>query len=65
MCKGLAKFVSWIGFLPLAARDPVGVDTAQALAGKTLEQPASILPMPLVSAIAMILLVTATCFAVR
>lgn len=65
MCKGLAKFVSWVGFLPLAARDPAGIDTAQALAEKTLPQPASILPMVAVSVIAVALVLTATYFAVR
>jgi polyferredoxin len=65
MCKGLAKFVSWVGFLPLAARDPVGIDTAQALAAKTLPQPGSLLPMVAVSVLAMVLVVTAAYFAVR
>jgi polyferredoxin len=65
MSKGLAKFVSWVGFLPLAARDPVGIETAEALAGKTLPQPASVLPMVAVSVVAMILVVTAACFALR
>jgi NAD-dependent dihydropyrimidine dehydrogenase PreA subunit len=65
LCKGLAKFASWVGFLPLAARDPVGADTARALAAKTLPQPASILPMAAVSVIAMVLVLTAAWFAVR
>jgi len=65
MCKGLAKVVSWVGFLPLAARDPMGVDTAQAISVKTLPQPASILPMVVVSLLAMLLVMTAAYFSVR
>lgn len=65
LCKGLAKFVSWVGFLPLAATDPVGVDTARAITAKTLPQPASVLPMIPVSLAAMILVLTAVYFAVR
>jgi len=65
LCKGLAKLVSWIGFLPLAATDPVGVDTARAITAKTLPQPASMLPMIVVSLVAMILVLTAAYFALR
>jgi len=65
MSKGLAKFVSWVGFLPLAAKDPAGIDTALAFAAKTLPQPASVLPMVAVSVIAAALLLTAACFALR
>jgi len=65
MCKGLAKFVSWIGFLPLAAEDPAGLDTARALAAKTLPQPASILAMTAVCVISMALIVAGAYFAVR
>lgn len=65
MAKGLAKFVSWVGFLPLAARDPQGVHTALALAGKTLPQPAAILPMLTVSLISIVLILMASRFALR
>ena len=65
MAKGLAKFVSWAGFLPLAVRDPIGIETATGLAAKTLPKPASLLPMAAVSVTAILLMFTATWFAVR
>lgn len=65
LCKGLAKLTSAIGFVPLAARDPVGVETARGLAGNTIPQPAALLPMIAVSLMAVVLVVTAACFAVR
>jgi polyferredoxin len=65
MCKGLAKFVSWIGFLPLAASDPVGVNAAAAINAKTIAQPAAIIPMPAVSVIAMVLVLCGAWLAFR
>ena len=65
MCKGLAKFTSWIGYLPLAEQDPVGVETSRALAVKALAQPASLLPMTIVSVTAIVLVVTAAGFGLR
>jgi hypothetical protein len=65
MAKGLAKFVSWVGFLPPAVRDPAGVDTALAIHAKTLPQPAAILPMPAVSILAMLLVLAGGWLALR
>ncbi|NLX96177.1 MAG: hypothetical protein GXY83_08370 [Rhodopirellula sp.] len=65
MCKGLAKFVSWVGFLPLSVQDPKGVDTALGLTAKTIPQPASLLPMSVVSAIAVLLVLAGAYFAMR
>jgi polyferredoxin len=65
MCKGLAKVISWIGFLPLAARDPVGAETVRGLAAKTMPPPAALLPMTAVSVMAMVLVLTAAYFALR
>jgi hypothetical protein len=65
MCKGLAKFTSWVGFLPLAFQDPKGVDTAVGLSAKTIPQPASMLPMIVVSTIAVLLILTGAYFALR
>ena len=65
MCKGLAKFVTWIGFLPLAARDPAGVATAQALVAKTLPQPATVLAMTAVCVLSMALVLTGAYFTLR
>ena len=65
MAKGLAKFVTWIGFVPLALRDPAGVETARAVAGGSLPMPATVLPMPAVSFIAALLVLLAGWFAYR
>lgn len=37
--KGLAKIVSWGGFLPLSAKDLLGIDTARAITAETLPRP--------------------------
>jgi hypothetical protein len=65
MCKGLAKVVSWVGFVPLAAMDPVGVNTARAIAAKSIPQPGAILPMSIVSLLGVLLVITAGYFALR
>jgi hypothetical protein len=65
LCKGLAKVVSWIGYLPLAASDPLGVQTARSLTENPAAQPSSLLPMDVVSAIAMLLILAGTFFAIR
>jgi polyferredoxin len=65
MAKGLAKFTSWINYLPGALRDPVGSETASKLSDGSLEQPGVLLAMPWVSAICVVLIVVATLFALR
>jgi hypothetical protein len=65
LCKGLAKSVSWVSFLPLTLQDPRGADTAVALNAKMMPQPASLLPMSVVSAMAIILVLTGAYFASR
>jgi hypothetical protein len=65
MAKGLAKFVSWIGFLPLAAEDPAGIGTAQALVAKALSPPSSVLPMTAVCVLSLMLVLAGTYFTLR
>jgi len=65
LSKGLAKFVSWLPFLPDALRDPAGGATAQAITAKTLATPAALLASTTVSAICLALIVAAFFFAVR
>ena len=65
MSKGLAKFVSWLPFLPGALRDPAGVATAQAISAKTLAVPAALLSPTTVSATCLALMAAALFFAVR
>jgi polyferredoxin len=49
LCKGMAKFNSWVGYVPLATADPSGTETALAITAKSLAKPASVLPMTDVS----------------
>lgn len=65
MAKGLAKFVSWVGFVPYALGEPLGTNTAATITAKTLPQPNAMLPPVAVSVIGMALLVTALFFAIR
>lgn len=65
MSKGLAKFVSWLPFLPGAWRDPSGVETARALTQKTLSAPAAWVTLPAVSWISLGLIGVAWIVAIR
>lgn len=65
MAKGLAKFVSWVGFLPYAIKDPNGVITTFGISSKAVSQPAPFLSKPVVSIIGMVLVVMGIYFSVR
>lgn len=65
MSKGLAKFVSWIPFLPGAWRDPAGVETARAITDKTMPVPAAWLTLSAVSWMGLTLSVVALFVAIR
>jgi hypothetical protein len=65
MAKGLAKIVSWGGFMPFALKDPTGTVTASAITSETLAQPSKLLPMSVVSGLSVLLLVVMTYFAFR
>lgn len=65
MAKGLAKFVSWAGFLPGALREPAGVETVQQLAAGSLPSPPHLMALTYVSVIVTILMIIATLFALR
>lgn len=65
MSKGLAKFVSWIPFLPGAWRDPDGVDTSRAIAQKAMSVPTPWMSLPMVSWVGVVLVVAAAVFAIR
>ncbi len=45
LAKGLAKLSSWSLYLPLALKDPFGVDTAKAIINKSMPQPGSIVSL--------------------
>jgi len=65
MAKGLAKLVSWAGFLPVAWSQPDGVANSLAMAAKKMPQPASLLSLPTVSIIGLVLLLLALWFSLR
>jgi NAD-dependent dihydropyrimidine dehydrogenase PreA subunit len=65
MAKALSKFTSWVGFLPLAASRPDGLETARAITAKELATPAPWLPLAWVSAAGMVLVTAALLFAIR
>jgi polyferredoxin len=65
MAKGLAKFASWAGFLPVAWKEPDGVLTSMAMAARTMKQPASLVSLQIVSVIGMALMAIALWFSLR
>jgi hypothetical protein len=65
MSKGLAKFVSWLPFLPGAWRDPAGLETARAITAKTLRSPPSLVGLGLVGWISLGLVILALLVATR
>ena len=65
MAKGLAKFTSWIGFLPHALAEPRGIVTSLRISSGAMESPATLLGMPWVSAVGVLLVVTAAYIAMR
>ncbi len=65
MSKGLAKFVSWGGYLPGALREPTGTETALAIASGASSKPTTLMPLALVSVIALTLLAIMGYFALR
>ncbi|MBI2817241.1 MAG: 4Fe-4S binding protein [Acidobacteria bacterium] len=65
MSKGLAKFVSWVGYLPAAVQEPEGVSTSMAMAAKAVPTPATILSLPWVATIGVVLTFVGLCLAIR
>jgi hypothetical protein len=65
MSKGLAKFVSWIGFLPHALRDPDGAQTAIEISRGILPKPEALISLQVVALIASILIGLGIFYAAR
>lgn len=65
MTKGLAKFVSWAGFLPVAMTDPLGTETIRAMSSRTMVQPVWLLPAPVVAVLGIVLILGGLMFAIR
>lgn len=55
MSKGLAKFVSWAGFLPHAIVEPGGTQTAMAIGSHAMLPPHALLPKMVVAMVAGVL----------
>ncbi|HNR32504.1 MAG TPA: 4Fe-4S binding protein [Candidatus Hydrogenedentes bacterium] len=65
IAKGLAKFVSWAGFLPYAFEDPSGFETAAAISGGLLQPPVPLLSKPFVAVVAAVIVAGALFLAMR
>ena len=65
MCKALAKFTSWAGYLPFALTDPTGAKTAWAISSQGLSAPQSLLDIHGISYISIGLLLSGTLLAFR
>jgi hypothetical protein len=65
MAKGLAKLTSWGAYLPMAIHEPGGTETALAITAGTMDKPASLMPMVLVSLLSLLLLVAMGYFGLR
>ncbi len=65
MAKGLAKIASWGSYLPMAINEPQGAETARAITAGTMEKPASLIPMGVVSVLSLFLLVMMAYFSLR
>ncbi len=56
MAKGLAKLASWGGYLPMALKEPSGTETALAITAGTMDKPASMMSITVVSVLSLMLL---------
>ncbi|MBI4578558.1 MAG: hypothetical protein HY718_02585, partial [Planctomycetes bacterium] len=65
MSKGLAKFVSWAGFLPYAIGEPSGTQTAMAISSHATLPPDALLPKTMVAMVAAVLILGAAFFGLR
>ena len=65
MSKGLAKFVSWVGFLPYALKEPSGIQTAMNISQGIFPKPHELLSLPTVAFVASILIGLSVFLAVR
>lgn len=65
MTKGMEKFTSWIGFLPIAWAEPTGLQTAMKMNAKVMAQPSSWLTSSTLSSVGILLMILAIGLAVR
>ncbi|MFH1924621.1 MAG: hypothetical protein ABIP48_32615 [Planctomycetota bacterium] len=65
MAKGLAKAVSWGGYLPMALSEPTGHENALAITQEAISKPASLVALPVVSVVSLALLLAMFYYALR
>ena len=65
MAKGLAKFVSWAGYVPHVLNEPMGVNTSRAMQAGTVAPPPHLLPLSVVSVLGTVLVAAGLYFALR
>lgn len=65
MVKGIAKFVSWVGFLPYAIRDPFGFKTVHQFTSGMLQIPVPLINKFVVSIIGIVIILISAYFAIR
>jgi polyferredoxin len=65
MAKGLAKITSWGGYLPMALKEPSGSETALAITAGTMDKPASLMPITMVSVLSLLLLLMMGYYSLR
>jgi uncharacterized membrane protein len=65
MVKGIAKLVSWVGFLPYAISDPLGIQTVHQLTSGILQIPAPLIDKFVVSIIGIVIMLIGIYYAIR
>jgi hypothetical protein len=65
MVKSIAKFVSWVGFLPYAIHDPSGFKTAHQFTSGMLQIPAPLIDKFVVSMIGIVIMLIGIYYAIR
>ncbi len=63
MTKALAKFTSWIGYLPYALKEPSGTQTVQQFTDKVIGSPSPIVSLTFISITGLALMVLGTFYA--
>lgn len=65
MVKGIAKLVSWVGFLPYAIHDPCGFETFQQFTSGMLQIPDPLINKFIVVIIGIFIILISVYFSIR
>ncbi len=65
MAKALGKISSWGGYFPFVLKEPLGIETVQALSSKAIQTPAHLIPKVWVASIGVGLLLLGMYFAIN